>query len=378
MTPSPDPSYTACAGGFDRMRRTAPRSWPGVVMALALLTGCGGVEDPAATGQAPVARPVKSMVLPEHSDTTRTFPGTVRAIHRVDLSFNVPGRLIELTAKEGQRVRKGELLAKLDPQDYVQRVKAAQAEYDKALADYQRAEELIVKDYISKADHDKAVARKEVAAARLERAKKALDETHLRAPFDGVVAKRYVENHTELQAKQPVLSLQDPAALEVVVDVPEELVARYRADLPLAAEARFGTLPGRAFPLSIREFAAQADPATRTYQAVFALSGQEGENLLPGMTAEVTFRVAARDEGSDHAFTIPRSALLEADGAQWVWVIEPHSGVVHRRKVQADEHTRDTVIVREGLRPGERIATAGVHTLREGQVVVPVTEIRYR
>jgi RND family efflux transporter MFP subunit len=361
----------------NRLRGRRSAMAPILAAALLLLAGCGARDDSPATEEAPPIRPVKSMVLPEHGGTTRTFPGTVRATRRVDLSFNVPGKLIELPVKEGQRVRKGEVLARLDPEDYEQLVKAAQAEYEKALADYQRAKELIAKDYVSRADYDQTVAQKEVAAAKLERARKALDETSLREPFDGVVALRYVENYTDVRAKEPVLSLQDPATLEVVVDLPEDLVALYRADLPMTVTARFSALPGREFPLRVREFATQADPATRTYQVVFALADHEGVNLLPGMTAEVTITVGAEGEGETPVFTLPRTALLEVDGKQWVWVIDPQTHAVHRREVEADKPVDGMVIVRKGLRPGERIATAGVHTLEEGQVVKPVTEIRY-
>ena len=339
------------------------------------LAGCGGDSEPAATAP-PLVRPVKSMRLPERAGTTRTFPGTVRATHRVDLAFNVPGKLIALPVREGEHVAEGQVLARLDPKDYEAAVQAARAEYDKALADFQRARELIAKDYVSQADYDQAVAQKEVAASRLDRANKALEEATLRAPFEGVVAQRYVENFTDVRARQPILSLQDTRDLEIVVDVPEDVVALYRAALPLTLTARFSALPEREVPVTLREFAAQADPITRTYRVVFALPEVEDANLLPGMTAEVTLRLDQAEAGSP-VFILPASALLEADGKAWVWVIDPETHEVHRRPVEIERPLPDRVVVRRGLRPGEHIATAGAHTLEEGRVVRPVTEIRY-
>lgn len=343
---------------------------------LLILGGCQD-RDPEAQPEAPVVRPVKSMVLPEHGGMTRTFPGTVRATRRVELSFKVSGKLIELPVKEGQMVSKGELLARLDSRDQEAVVEAAEAEYHKALADYRRAEELMEKDYVSKAHFDRTRAQKDVAASRLARARKALEDTYMRAPFDGLIALRHVENFTDVRAKQPVLSLQDPSALEVVVDIPEDMVALYRAAVPMTIKARFSSLPGREFPLSIREFAAQADPVTRTYQMVLTLADHQDVNLLPGMTAEVSVTQGNQEKGATPAFTLPASALFEADGRQWVWVIDPGTHRVSRREVQAEKPHDGMVVVLQGLQPNELVATAGVHHLKEGMVVKPVTEIRY-
>ncbi len=343
----------------------------GLLLTLAVHAG----EEKIPTDES-VIRPVKSMVLPEYQGKTRTYPGTVRATNRVELSFNVLGTIIELPVKEGQRVKKGQLLARLDPKDYQALVTGAKAEYEKALADYRRAKELVKNGYVSRSDYDKTVSDKEVAASRLARARKSLEDTYLRAPFDGVIARRYVENFTDVRAKQPVLSLQDTHALEVVADLPEDVIALNRSSLPTSITARFSVLPGREFPVTISEIATHADPVTRTYQVVFALPAHEGVNLLPGMTAEVSVTRGSKTTEGSPVFTITATALLEADGKTWVWVIDPKTNRVSRREVQA-EVIGDRAVVSQGLRPLERIATAGVHHLKEGQVVKPVTEIRY-
>ena len=373
LNPSTRPVSTMAFTGPTPSRLLRHLAW----LLLPLLAGCNPPEGDQMAQTAPVVRPVKSRVLPEAGGLARTFPGTLRATKRVELAFDLPGTLKELPVKEGQRVKAGQTLARLDSRDQKAAVAAAKAEYEKALADYKRAKELIKKHFVSQAHLDKTRAQKDIAASRLARARKALEETSLRAPFAGVIAHRYVENFTDVRAKQPILSLQEPRSLEVVVDIPEDLVASYRASTGLKASARFSTLPGRSFPLRLKEYSSQADPATRTYQVTFALSGNEGVNLLPGMTAEVTLTPGEAESGATPLFVLPATALFQADGKDWVWIIDPDSHKVERQEVRARPAGKNEVLVDSGLKPGQRIATAGVHHLKEGTQVRPVTEIRY-
>ncbi len=358
------------------MNPDSNRLWLHLALLLGLsilLAGCNAKNEEET--EKPVVRPVKSLVLPRAMGGVRSFPGTVRAVKRVDLAFNVPGKIIELPAKEGEQVAKGALLARLDARNYQMAVDAAKAKYEDALADYRRYKELVDKGYVSRADYDKMVAKKEQAEADLERARKRLEDTYLRAPFEGVVARRFVENFTEVKAKQPVLSLQDTRHLEVVVDVPEDVVITDKADRGMKMVATFSTVPGLELPVTVKEYSTRADPKTLTYRVIFALPEITEANILPGMTAQVTF--SPRAEEGRPAFRIPASALLEADGKQWLWVIDPETHSVSRREVKAEKSGDGKVLVHSGVKPGELIAVAGVHHLKQGMVVKPVQEINY-
>ncbi|RTZ76636.1 MAG: hypothetical protein DSZ01_07875 [Gammaproteobacteria bacterium] len=346
-----------------------------LVLSLSILVAGCGTQTGEEEAEEPVIRPAKSLLLPHVTGAARSFPGTVRAVKRVDLAFNVPGRIIELPAKEGEHVSKGAFLARIDPKNYEMAVDAAKAKYEEALADYRRYKELVDKGFVSQAGYDRTVAKKEEAEAALERARKRLEDTYLRAPFEGVVAQRFVENFTEVKAKQPVLSLQDTKHLEVVVDVPEDVVIGEKPDREMKMVATFSAKPGLELPVTLREYATRADPETLTYRVIFALPEITGANILPGMTARVTFTPKA--EGGKQRFSIPASALLEADGKQWVWVIDPDTHAVSRREVKADKSGDGKVSVHSGVEPGELIAVAGVHHLKQGMVVKPVQEIHY-
>ena len=121
----------------------------------------------------------------------------------------------------------------------------------------------------------------------------ALDDTCLRAPFSGVVAKRHVENHQEVQAKAPIVFLQDLSQIEVVVDVPETLAAQIRKGYAPDVAARFACAQDKTFPLTLKEFSTKADPQTLTYQAVLVMPRPQGVSILPGMTATVDGRPKA-------------------------------------------------------------------------------------
>ncbi len=346
-----------------------------LVLGLSMLNAGCGADDDEAEAEKPVVRPVKSLLLPHASGSVRSFPGMVRAVRRVDLAFNVPGRIIELPAREGMRVSKGALLARVDPQNYQMAVDAAKAKYEDALADYRRYKKLVEQNFVSRADYDRMVSKKEQAEADLERARKRLEDTYLRAPFDGVVARRFVENFTDVKAKQPVLSLQETRQLELVVDVPEDVIIREKPAQDMKMVATFSAAPGLKLPVTVKEYSTRADPKTLTYRVVFALPEITEANILPGMTAQVTLFPQAED--GRPTFSIPASALLEADGKQWLWVIDPETHGVSRREVKAKKASNGRVQVYSGVEPGEVIAIAGVHYLRPGMVVKPVQEILY-
>ena len=195
------------------------------ILAVALLfswSGCSKQEEEVVRE---VVRPVKLLTI--EGDTTsirRTFPGRVRASQRVDLAFQVAGPLIELPVTEGQNVNKGQLLARILPRDFETELAKAKAKTLDAEQQYQRYRDLYIKKQVSKADFDKYKSEFDIARARQKETEDTLADTYLKAPFDGVIAKRYVENFEDVQAKQPIVSVQDISEVGILVDVPESIM----------------------------------------------------------------------------------------------------------------------------------------------------------
>jgi RND family efflux transporter MFP subunit len=348
----------------------------GMAIALAFsLPACKKKEE----APREVVRPVKlTTVEAGGGEVRRTFPGKVRATRRVDLAFQVSGPLIELPVKEGEQVRKGRLLARILPRDFETAVSRARAKALEAEQQYQRYRDLYIKKQVSKADFDKYKSQFDIAKAQQKESEDALADTYLRAPFAGVIARRYVENFQDVKAKEPVVSLQDISHLELLVNIPEYLMSSLREGGEHDVIAEFATAPGREFPLKIKEYSTEADPQTQTYQMVLEMPAPEGVNILPGMTANVTGRPPKDVEGAGEGgvMAVPAVAVFSDEtGKSLVWVLNEEAMTVHARNVATGELIgADSIQVLDGLEPGERIAVAGVKMLREGMKVRPLEE----
>ena len=194
---------------------------PIIAFALSLLAGCSGDEGPPAEA---AVRPVKTVVVetPEAAGD-RKFAGRVDAQMKAELAFRVPGTVTEILVKEGDQVTAGQALIQLDPTDYEIAVRDAQATFDRTESDFKRAQELVEDGFVSRTEFDTKEAEFKNAEAALERAKQDRDYTTLKASFDGIISKRYVEPFEEVQAKQEVLAMQDNDTLQVKIDVPESI-----------------------------------------------------------------------------------------------------------------------------------------------------------
>jgi RND family efflux transporter MFP subunit len=332
------------------------------------LGGCGRQEEEVVVKD--VARPVKLTTV--QGKTTKLelkYPGRVRASRRVDLAFRVAGPLIELPINEGQNMKKGELIARILPRDFETEVAKARASELDARQQFQRYRDLYVKKQVSKADFDKYKSQADIALARLEDAENRLSDTYLRAPFDGIIAQRYVENFEDVLAKEPIVSIQDISEVEVLVDVPENIMTSLKEGRKSSAVAEFTVAPGKQYPLTLREFTTQADPRTQTYQVTLLMKQPDDITVLPGMTANVVGTTKAVEDVT--SIIIPAMAVFaDETGNSNVWVVNRDSMTVHKRQVKPGplSGTSD-IVIETGLEPGETIAVTGVIQLRENMKI---------
>lgn len=344
-----------------------PISWLVSTLILIALSGCN--ETAAINKPDEISRPVPiELVNVADKSSNLRFPGRVRAAKRADLTFNVSGRIIELPAIEGKLLQKGDLVARLDDANYKTQLRSAQASYDKARVDYQRVEKLW-KDSraVSKSEVDKQRTAFDVAEANYALVKKDFDDTHLVAPFTGVVAKRHIENYSNVQSKQSIISLQDLNNLEIVINVPERIVRS--APKNMDAYAVFTDHPDQLLPVTLKSFASESDSQTQSYEVVLSLESGYKMNILPGMSVEILSKKAP--EGlANNVIQVPLQAIYSnAEKTNGVWVFNPETSRVSFRKVELGEVLGTQVVIKQGLTDYEKIVTAGVGQLREGMLV---------
>ncbi|MFC3909121.1 efflux RND transporter periplasmic adaptor subunit [Legionella dresdenensis] len=319
------------------------------------------------------ARPVKAIQVGNtDAFSGRAFPGRARAFQQVNLSFNVSGSLIELPVKIGDIVKQDSLIAKLDQKEFEAKLQSAQAEFTRDEQNFQRAESLLGKGHISKADYDLLKAKLAMSKANKELAEKALKDSVLKAPFDGKISNLYVENYQTIAKQQNIARLLDTSQIEMVLQIPEGGISyiSYAKDIVV----HFDAFPKHAISAQIKEISHEASPDTRTYPVTLIMKQPADIEILPGMAGKATGQIE-QTKKSQNQFTIPVSAVLTTDSEQktFVWLIDSKTKEVHRRQIQIGELTPTGITVISGLHKGEWVVTAGIHSLVEGEKVTFLT-----
>lgn len=341
-------------------------------LAAATLFGCGNgrtVEEPV--------RPVLAMqVQPGRAEVRDVYSGEVRARHEADVGFRVGGKLVARLVDAGADVRKGQVLARLDPEDArhaagaaAAQLAAAESDYAMAKAELARYRDLLEKNFISASAFDARQNAYNAAKGRLEQARSQAAisgnqaaYTTLVADTDGVVVSVSAEPGQVVAAGQPVVKLAQAGEKEIVIHAPESQLARFKAGEEVAVT--LWSSPGRLFAGRIREIAGGADPVTRTYAVrVTALDPPADARL--GMSANVHLRTAL----ADAQVMVPLTAIARSRNEPAVWVVDPATKQVKLRPVAVAQFREDGAAISGGLSGGEWIVTAGVQKLRDGQVV---------
>ncbi len=403
-------------------------------LALAMMLLTAGCSSETQT-RSEAARPVKTMLVGTGNEpSVRTFPGKVEASKSVELAFQVPGLLVQLPVKEGQKVAKGQMIAQLRQDEFQARLKSVQGQLDQARAtlsalqlgerpeerlrreaqlraaeakvanaktEFDRYARLIKTSAVSRSEYELAetayrVAQEDQKAAlqlvekgtgarkedidaqaaqvraiegRLAEANLQLRDTTLRAPYDGVVAQRSVDEGQTIIANKPVVIFQNLDEIDVVADVPEAAIAAgIRSPAITNMVAELSAVPGRQFPVRVKEVAQVADPTTQTFPVRVVMTAPRGVTVLPGMTATI-IATYQRPGTQGKRILVPISAVYKQNsGDQVAWVVGPYE-MISRRVVKMGSATGGDVEILAGLRPGDRVVVAGAPFLSEGMKV---------
>ncbi|MDX3976725.1 efflux RND transporter periplasmic adaptor subunit [Shinella sp.] len=340
-----------------------------VVLAAAALAGCQKEEEAAAP-----PRPVLSLVVTPTALPGTRFAGMVQAKVQAALGSRVAGRLVSRTVHVGDLVKKGDALAVLDATAYELAVRSASAELSSAeatlssaVATEERQKTLLQSNAAAQAAVESAEQSREAADAGLVRARTALVKaeeqlsyTRILAEFDGVVVATGAEVGQTVSPGEAIVTVARPDERDAVVDIPEtaETIAvgsRFTVSLQINPAVKvMGT---------VREVAPSADAVTRTRRVKIAL-----EN--PPETVRLGTTITAELEGPNlTAIMIPETAVLRKDGKPHVWLVDAGKGEVHLAPIETGAAAGRSLLVLSGLKDGDRVVTAGVNSLEEGQKV---------
>jgi multidrug efflux system membrane fusion protein len=327
-----------------------------------LLTACNKeVAPPVRTERPALTRLVgKSAAAGSHQ-----YSGEIRARHEVDLGFRTGGKIVERRVTAGAQVKAGEVLARLDPADNALQAGAAQAQYQLAESDAKRYRELHNKGFVSQSALDAKETALQAAKAQAGLTRNQTDYTTLRAEHDGVVEVILADVGQVVSAGQPVLRLAQAGEAEVAIEIPEDQLAqRHVGDSAVVLVGNDAPLNGR-----LRELSSSADPVSRTYPARVAFVAAPGKVAL-GMTARVRFEP---DASKQTTLLIPLSAVYQQGKQTAVWIVAANHSV-SLRQVEISAYRDDGAVIAGGLKAGERIVSAGVHRLSNGEVIQPVDD----
>lgn len=352
-----------------------------VLVTLLSLSAC---KQPEEKQTDPVIHPVKIFRVPQANDILmRKFPAQVQSAEQAALAFRVPGELLALPATAGQEVKRGALLARLDPKNYQIAVDDRKARFHLAKSQFQRLKDLFNQNQVSQAQFDQANAELEIAKAALDAARTDLSYTYLKAPFSGVVGDVYADNHQPVAAGKAVVMLQARDQLEVRLQLPENIMANIARNTGSVyqPQVEFDALPGKRFLTQYKEHTAQADRATGSFTVTLTLSRPPSLNLLPGMSASVHVDLNQVLSSRHTQVLIPASSVYQNDhqpqgsSQASVWIVNADMSL-SSRQIEVGELTQQGVEVISGLQPGEQILAAGVHQAHEGLLVRPWVQER--
>jgi RND family efflux transporter MFP subunit len=349
-----------------------------VLIPLLLAAGCAREEPPA-----DVVRPVQLVrASTATAASMAVFAGEVKPRHEADLAFRIGGKIVERKVDVGAAVRRGQLLARLDPSDVALQAQGAEAaaaaartEATFARAEYERFESLNRQKFVSASALDQKRNAMNAADARLEQAQAALAVSRnqagyaaLVAPEDGVITAVTAEAGQVVASGQAVMRLARTGEREIAIAVPEHRVGEIRAARELGVV--LWADPKKLYGARVREISPSVDPVTRTF-AVRVAVPEADATLGLGMTANVVVGGA----GTAGATLLPLSSIYHTpDGKPAVWIYDPREQKVDLRAVTLGAYREDGVLVASGVRDGEWVVAAGANKLKPGQRVRPYEE----
>ena len=322
-------------------------------------------------------RPVKLVEAASLDIIEKSFPAVVSADQFSNLAFKMSGPLVAMNIQEGQRVRKGAVVAEIDETDYRLDMEAKKASYQNALSQMNRAEILLTKNAVSIQEYESSKTAYTNAKSAYEVAKKTLQDTKLRAPFDGFIQKKYVENYQRVQPGQEVVCLINPEKIQVQFNIPETNIMYFNN--PNTIYVEFDTYKGKFFKARVKEYV-EASPDGSGVPVFLYMDDPTFDLNKYNVSVGFSCRVVVKIENPSDVtgVGVPLSAIVydNKSNSKAVFIYDENEQKVRQCNVEDKGLIvgRDEVIVEGDLKVGQRVVSAGANKLVDGQQVKVLTD----
>ncbi|MDE6643914.1 MAG: efflux RND transporter periplasmic adaptor subunit [Muribaculaceae bacterium] len=299
---------------------------------------------------------------------TRVYTSAVEEGKSVNLGFKIGGQIKRLTVKEGDVVRKGQIIGYLDDTDYSLQVQQLEAQYNQMTSEMKRLDEMFQRNNIAPNDYEKARAGFEQLRASLELTRNQVKYARLEAPTSGYIVERYMEEGEMTGAGTPIYKIVDNSGLETSVAIPSSIYGK-RGDLAFCT-GNSPVIGENDFPLDVINFVPDADNNSLFRLRLKIPASMQGK-LLPGMNITVNLNFNKTD--NDNSFTIPSRSIFERNGKEYVWVVNDSTLSAQEIQRVGSHHGKNSTVT--GLKGNESIVAVGVHHLSDGEKVKVVGDI---
>jgi len=287
--------------------------------------------------------------VPEYYITS----GVVSSDHRVTISSRIAGYIRTLTVREGDHIKKQQVLVRVDPVNAKQHLARARADFSDAKADLSRYQKLLAEQAVSKQQFDKVYLRFKVTRSRVMQAKHQLRYAEITSPVNGIIVQKFMNTGDMTKPGVPILTIADPEQLLIETDVSGEAASTLKQEdtADISIPALHQVLTGH-----IRQLVNAADPLTHQFHVKLSLDSTH--RLRVGMFAEIRFRMGMR-----HTLLIPAAAIIHQSGLNGIYIVDEHD-IAHYRQIRLGEKHANHFEVVAGLHAGERIAWNADHSLK--------------
>lgn len=339
---------------------------------LLLFTGC--FEEEKVVEEKVKIKTVKIIDLNNVSGLRKShsYPALIHSLQDSTMAFEVSGKITKFYYEEGDFVKKGSVVAKLDDTIYKANYNAALSDLKQSQIDYKRYKSLFATKSIAKRDLEKVKQELDLNRANFNIAKKRLEDAKLVAEFDGVMAKKLVNDFERITEKQPVIRLQDNSAYKVKFSVPENDILQSNQKLnkeSIMKKLKFFVNVGntdKKITAKFFDITTTAEEVSRTFEVTLKIDKQENQNILPGMTANVSVTKVGK---VDTTIFVPINALFTDESRNaFVWTVDDKN-IVHKQSVKTGNMLKDSIEIKEGLIKSSKVVTSGVRFLNENDKV---------